>query len=79
MAGFWVLWLGSPAKLFVWLSSRVAAWTGVAVAWKKLPPTPHRTRRFLIWMLVINAVAWLAWAGALWCLSMWKSGPGHSS
>ena len=74
MAGWWVLWLGSPAKLTFWLSSRVAAWTGSFMAWKKLRYTPNRTRRLLVWMLVINAVAWLAWAGALWCWARFKHG-----
>ena len=72
MAAWWAPWLGSPVRLIVWLSSRAAAWTGVAVAWKKLKHHPRRTSRFLMWMLVINAVAWVAWAVALWCLVRWK-------
>lgn len=76
MAAFWALWWASPVKLMIWLSSRAAAWMGVAAASKKLKHTPDRTRRFLFWMLVINAVAWLVWAGALWCLSAWKVGQG---
>ena len=72
MVPVWAVWLGSPVKLVVWLGSRIAAWTGSAVAWKKLKHHPRRTQRFLIWMLVINVVAWLAWAVALWCLVRWK-------
>ena len=72
MAAWWALWLGSPVRLIVWLGSRAAAWTGVAVAWKKLKHHPRRTSRFLLWMLIINIVAWIAWAVALWCLVRWK-------
>ena len=73
MAGFWALWLASPSRLVVWLSSRAAAWTGVTVAWKKLKHAPNRARRFLVWMLVINTVAWLMFAGGMWCLAAWNA------
>lgn len=71
MAELLALWLGSPAKLIVWLTSRAAAWTGVILAWRKLRHAPNRMRRFALWMLAINAAAWLAFAGGLWCLKRW--------
>ena len=74
MSGFWALWLASPMRLMVWLSSRAAAWAGVIVAWKKLPHGPNRTRRIIFWTLIINAAAWLMFVGGLWCLSLWRRG-----
>ena len=53
----WVMILSSPAKLAVWVSNRAAAWTGLAVVWRKLKGDPQRTRRFILWMIAINVVS----------------------
>ena len=52
--------VGSPVRLAVFAGSRVATMTGLAVVWTRLRNDPHRWRRFILWMMVVNIVSWTA-------------------
>ena len=64
------LWIGTPLKFFLWLSNRVATWTGSLYVWKRLRATRH------VWwgLLVLNLVSW----GGLCLLFFWlRTRPSH--
>ena len=53
------LWIGTRSTCFLWLSNRLATWTGSFWFWKRF----RGTRRLWVWLLLINAtsIALLVW------------------
>ena len=57
------LWIGTPVKFWIWLSSRVTAGLGSFVLWKR-----HRSgRRLWARILLLNLLSW----GALILVFLW--------
>ena len=63
MKWFTVLITGSRIRLAMWIGSRLALGTGLAVVWRRLKGAPNRVRRFFVWFLALNAVSVLAFFG----------------
>ena len=63
MTGPWLFLIGSPLKLGLWVGNRIATWTGLLVVWQRLKRAPDRTKRFLLWGLVLNVVSLLVLVG----------------
>ena len=58
------LWIGTPAKFFLWVGNRLATWTGSLYFWKRF-----RSRRAVwVWLLLINTVSLAALALLLFWL-----------
>lgn len=66
--GLWLFLTGSPVKLSLWIGNRLATWTGLIVAWRKLKGSPNRSRAFFKWLMLINAVSLLVLVVALYML-----------
>ena len=47
------LWLSSPLKFSLWLTNRLATWTGLFYFWKRF----RATRHFWVWITLINALS----------------------
>ena len=57
------LWIGTRLKFSLWLTNRIATWTGIAYFWKRF-----RSQRFFWWWLVLmNVVSF----GGLCLLFFW--------
>ena len=47
------LWIGTRLKFVLWLTNRLATWTGITYFWKRF-----RSQRFFWWWVVLmNAVS----------------------
>lgn len=57
------LWIGTPLKFSVWMTNRVATWTGSFYVWKRA----RSRRRVWMWLLLLNAVS----LGALCLFLFW--------
>ena len=60
------LWIGTPLKFSVWMTNRVATWTGSFYVWKRA----RTKRRVWMWLLLLNAVS----LGALCLFLFWLHG-----
>ena len=63
VASLWSVVAGSPVSLALWIGNRLATWTGLLVVWRKLKGAPDRTKRFLLWGMVLNAASLLLLLG----------------
>ncbi len=55
--------MGSRVRLAMWLGSRVATGTGLALVWNRLKGAPNRLAQFVVWFLALNVVSVLAFLG----------------
>ena len=58
-----VLIMGSRIRLAMWIGSRLALGTGLAVVWRRLKGAPNRVLRFVVWFLALNTLSVLAFFG----------------
>ena len=65
----WPAWLGlgTPLKFSLWLTNRLATWTGMALVWKRRRAT--RGVRLWLWLMAGNAVSFIALAVVLFWLA----------
>ena len=77
MAVPWLFFLNSPMKVGLWIGHRLATSTGLLLIWRRLKGTPNRMRKFLVWLVVVNAVSLLCLVGVLWCV--WRYGGNSGS
>jgi hypothetical protein len=61
--------IGSPLKLAIWAVNRLLTWTGLLVVWRRLKGVPDRPRRFLVWLVALNAASALLLMGLFRVLS----------
>ena len=63
------LWIGTPAKFWIWLSNRAATGLGSFVLWKR-NRSARSARRLWAQILLLNLVSW----GALILIFLWLRG-----